>query len=384
MVARSRARSAPPLSFTWDEVLTNRLRRHYLDERAPRRRLLRVVADLCGVHAQLMSSAEMTLWARVEGVTPDDVRSALWKRRTLVKTWAMRGTLHLLPAREFALWMSALGTYDYFRKDAWLRYVGLAAGDLERVIDAVAASLGGRVLTREELAAEIERRTSSSDLASRARGSWGSLLKPAAFAGKLCFAPGVGQKVRFTSPGTWIAVGDPVDADAALLEVTRRYLASNGPATRDDFARWWGTTPPRAGVLIARLGPEATEVDVEGVRSWMLAADAEAARGATPSGRARLVPAFDQYVVGAPRALRNLLPPALRDRIYRPQAWISPVLLVDGRMSGVWWHDKKAGRVEVRVEPFVKLKLPVRTAVAAEAEALAAFLGGSLHLTWAI
>jgi hypothetical protein len=73
--------------------------------------MLDVVSRLCGVHAQLMSSAELTLWARVDGLARDDVASALWDQRTLVKTWAMRGTLHLLPSSELGLWLAGLGTY---------------------------------------------------------------------------------------------------------------------------------------------------------------------------------------------------------------------------------------------------------------------------------
>ena len=72
--------------------------------------MLDVVARLAGVHAQVMSSAELALWARVEGVEPDAVASALWQERSLVKTWAMRGTLHLLPATELGLWITALRT----------------------------------------------------------------------------------------------------------------------------------------------------------------------------------------------------------------------------------------------------------------------------------
>jgi hypothetical protein len=68
-----------------------------------------VVREICGLHAQVMSSAELTLWARVEDLEPGAVQEALWERRTLAKTWAMRGTLHLLPAEELPLWVGALG-----------------------------------------------------------------------------------------------------------------------------------------------------------------------------------------------------------------------------------------------------------------------------------
>jgi hypothetical protein len=87
-----------------------RARRQRLHERAPRPALLEVVARLGGIHAQVMSAAELALLARVEDLEPDAVASALWQERTLVKTWAMRGTLHLLPAAELSLWITALGT----------------------------------------------------------------------------------------------------------------------------------------------------------------------------------------------------------------------------------------------------------------------------------
>jgi hypothetical protein len=73
------------------------LARQRLDRRASQSETLEVVREICGLHAQVMSSAELTLWARVEDLEPEWVREALWERRALAKTWAMRGTLHLLP-----------------------------------------------------------------------------------------------------------------------------------------------------------------------------------------------------------------------------------------------------------------------------------------------
>jgi len=77
-----------------------------------------------------------------------------------------------------------------------------------------------------------------------------------------------------------------------------------------------------------------------------------------------------------------LLPAPLRSRVYRPQAWISPVLLVDGRMVGVWKHVRKGKTVTVGIEPFSPLPPAIRDAAAAEAEDLARFLGGRLQLNW--
>jgi hypothetical protein len=72
----------PALRLDWDQVVGWRLRRHHLDERAPSADALPVVAEIAGLHAQVMSSAELTLWARVEGLHRQAVRDALWRDRT--------------------------------------------------------------------------------------------------------------------------------------------------------------------------------------------------------------------------------------------------------------------------------------------------------------
>ncbi len=72
-----------------------------------------------GIQAQVMSAAELALGARVDGLTPQDVQSALWQERTLVKTWAMRGTLHLLAAHELPLYVAARSMHA---DRNWLKY----------------------------------------------------------------------------------------------------------------------------------------------------------------------------------------------------------------------------------------------------------------------
>ena len=163
--------------------------------------MLRVAAEVCGLHAQVLSSAELSLWARVDQLAPAAVQRALWSEGSLVKTWAMRGTLHLLPRADLPLFFGALSTYTHFLKQAWFKYFGVTREELEEVIAALAQTLPGRALTREELAAEVVRRTGSSKYGTVLRQSWGVMLKPAAFRGQLCFAQREGQRVRFTHPG---------------------------------------------------------------------------------------------------------------------------------------------------------------------------------------
>ena len=385
----------------WDQVIAWRVARHHLDERVPATAMLEVVSSLCGLHAQVMSSAELTLWARVEGLEPGAVQRALWEERSLVKTWAMRGTLHLLPSAEYPLWQAARSTRRPWESGAWQRGFGVTLAELERLNDAVAEALDGRLLTREELAARVGELTGNAELGDHLRGSWGALLKPAAALGLLCFAPGQGQQVRFTRPDTWLGAWAPRDPEAAVDEVTRRFLAASGPVTREDFARWWGIpSPAQGGKLLERLGDEVAQVEVDGAPAYALAADVASLRteavdgtglaAAGGRGRAggarsvRLLPAFDQYVVTATVHAERLLPGPFKARVYRPQGWLSPVLLVGGRMEGVWRQETKGRRVQVTIEPFAgPLPAWARRAAEAEAERLAAFAGGQLELSWA-
>jgi hypothetical protein len=96
----------------------------------------------------------------------------------------------------------------------------------------------------------------------------------------------------------------------------------------------------------------------------------------------RLLPAFDQCVVVASRHAHHLLPGDFRARVYRPQGWISPVLLVNGRMMGTWRHGINSSQIHIVIEPFIPQPAWVRRAAAQEAERLAAFLGGPLLLSW--
>jgi hypothetical protein len=340
------------------------------------------VERIAGLHAQLTASAELTLWARVEGLERDAVSQALWEDRSLVKTWAMRGTLHLMPAHELGLWVAAQGALKpRHHVGSWLRHHGLTREEADAMPAAIPAALDGRQLTREELAGEVARLTGIAGLDGKLRGGFGDLLKPAAFRGDLCFAPSDGRNVRFARPDQWLGAWDPVDVDEAVLAVTRRYLAAYGPASREALARWFGMpSPALAGRWLAGLGNEAVRVEVDGEELVMLAVDVDEAAAAEPAGVVRLLPAFDQYVVAAPRDLDAVLPSEQRARVYRPQGWLSPVVLVDGRMAGVWSHELKGDRVVVEVEPFGTLSRGERAGVEAEAAALAGFLGGELEL----
>lgn len=371
----------------WASVLAWRMARQGLSQRAPATQWPDVVARVCGLHGQVQTSAELTLWARVEDLDPTAVTRALWTDRELVRTWAMRGTLHLLPADELAMWVGAQGVLrPRYETAPWRKAFGMTSAEAVAVLDAIRAALDGDPLTRDELGDAVAEQLGDARLGDATRGSFGTMPKLAAFRGDVCFAPPKSNRVRFTRPDRWLGAGwAPAPPAEAMADVVRRHLAVCGPATRQTFARWFGmTSAAQAGKLIAALGDEVAPVSVEGEAGWMLAADVAQAAAAAPAGHVALLPAFDQYVVAAPREGSPALDAAQRPRVYRPQGWLSPVLLVDGCIAGVWKHERRAGTLTVTIEPFGDPGAEVRAAAEAEAQRLLVYFGDEeLDLSWA-
>src|SRR3954470_21677481 len=230
-------------SLTWDQVNSWRLSQHCLAPRLERHNLVEVAMRTCGIQVQVMSAAELALGVRIEGLTPQDVQSALWQGRTLIKTWAMRGTLHLLSAGDLALYVAARSVYEARNWLAYFYYFGISEAQYHAFMAAVPQVLGDEPMTREALAAEVAQRLDDPELTEKLlASSWGSLWKPSAWRGDLCFGPNQGRNVTFVRPAAWLGVPEDrhqMEPYEALQEVGRRYLSAYGPAIPENFARWW-------------------------------------------------------------------------------------------------------------------------------------------------
>jgi len=366
--------------LTWEQALAWRMERHRLARRGAPAALAQIAGEVCGLHAQVMSSAGLSLWARIEGLERGAVEEALWKQRALVKMWSMRGTLHLLPADEVGVWLAALGTFSTRGNRGY--------PEIDRLVDAIARTLADRVMTRKELALAVEQITGDATLSEWVRSSWGSYLKAASFRGVLCFAPSLGGRVCFTTPETWIPGGiRTADPDEGLRTVTRRFLSAYAPATGTDLAFWWGDGLRAGERMRATVAEEIVAVDVEGERAWVLIDDLEDLLGAQPLRVARLLPAFDPWVIGALIGRKPgsdcssvLSSPGQRRQVFSPQGWVSPVLLLNGRIAGTWAHTLKGRELLVELAPFAPHPAWARAQLEAEAERLATYFEAGLAL----
>ncbi len=347
-----------------------------------------VVGELCGVQAQVMPNAELAIGLRVAGVTRRDVRDALWERRSLVKTYGVRGTIHLYPASELGLWLAALRATPAPNRSRVLEATDTSPERFAELVAAIGDALDGRQLSREELGDTLVDRMGSwaGDEVVPAFASmwprWTIGLDVAAAEGLLCFGPNRGNRVTFVRPDQWLDGVERVDGAYALAEVFRRYLRTYGPATSRDFAQWFNMEPSAAAGVARSLAGDVTEVDVEGDRLLQLAPgpDAEPAPDAKRRGSFRLLAPFDVYLIGSfPRD--RLIPDGLLDRLGHervPASWARralsggsvaniPVLLRDGVVGGVWERRRSGRGRSIRVEPFTPVSAAARTRIEAEA-----------------
>ena len=358
--------------LSWPQVHSFRLERHHLTKRAPKKDLVRVVGEIGGVQAQVMSAAELQVGARVD-CKVGDVRDSLWKGKTLAKTWLMRGTLHLVPAEDLPIYTAAMQTRWIRVRNSWLKFVQLSEPEFRNLVEAIGEALDGQVLTREELIAKVAKGRPA-HIREVMRSGWGMILKPVARGGLLCFGPSRGQSVTFTRPQKWLGSWREVDPDEALVEVARRYLRAYGPATREDFARWWGNWPGVGKAAWAGLAAELVSVDIEGRIANVLAVDANRIQKQAATASIQLLPAFDPYVMGH-SSRDHIVEAANLSKVSRTAGWISPVLLVDGQAAGTWSHAIQKGSLQVSVEPFRPLAAKTKVEVQRRAESLAETLG---------
>ena len=348
-------------SATWQQVYARRLRQSWLDERAPHDALVPVVEQVLGVHAQLMTAAELALSARVDGVTRDEVAKALWQQRTLVKGNAIRGTLHLTTPRDYALWKAA---YDpRWRDSKWLEWQELSLAEAEQVREAVLDVLD-EPRTREEIGAAVGGR-----LGRRiAEDSWGHLLAPSA--SECCHGPPRGRLVTFVRCDRWLDTWRKPAQEAALRELVGRYVETYGPVRRDELEHWFARRLPD-DVL-----DDFEEIDVEGHRTF--APSALELGDERPCG-VRLLAHYDVYVIACHP--RSHLIPERRERIFLRGAGPHPAVLVDGRVRGTWTRTRRGKRLEIDVELFAPLTRPQRAELADEADRVAALFGSQAVLT---
>lgn len=354
----SRTGHGSTVRLTWPQVHAWRLQRQFEGTGA-----VDVVRRLCGVQAQVLSAAEQAVAVRL-GTTPSGLSAAM-DDGLLLRTWAMRGTLHVLHPREAAAALTLVSAARTWTKGSWQKTF-LTASELDRLTAAVVDLLAdGRPHTREELVAHVAE-SAGAEVAAHVASSWSAALKPLAWQGFLCNGPSLGTRVTFTRPQDVVADWPGLmDVDEAAARLIPAYLAAFGPASPATFDAWLlrgATSKPTLRQWFSDLDDRLTPVDVDGVALVARAEDADALATTTTSEVVRLLPAFDQFVLGPGTTDVHLVPAQHRADVSRTGGWISPVVATCHGVVGTWTADD--GRIAVRLFDDA----PAPAAVTLEAE----------------
>jgi hypothetical protein len=368
------------ISLTWEQVHAWRLQQQCLLPRLERRDFIGAVERVLGVQAQVTSAGELAIGARADGLAREGVQRALWQDHTLVKTWAMRGTIHLLAAEDLPMVVAARGARGGRHRLHDFLQLGFTEAQYDEFLVTVPEVLGDEAMTREALASGVAERMKTPEVRGALLGSsWGTLWKPSMFRGELCFGPGEGRTGTFVNPRKWFGAWKEWDPKEAQQEITRRYLRAYGPATPRDFSFWWDGGGREFGKkMFESLGDEVETVDVEGWKATALKSTLGSMANVKAGHNVRLLPMFDVYVLTQSRNFEPVLANEHKGKVFRPAAWVSAVVLVNGKIEGVWEYETRKGQTLVKVSMFTPPSQKVRRGIETEAERLEGFLGAKV------
>jgi hypothetical protein len=294
-----------------------------------------VAAAAVGLQSQDVGAARLGVRARSTAVDEAAVVNAIAHERSVVRTWLMRSTVHLVAAEDLR-WMAELyGPVMERNHRARWRNLGITEPVIETAVGHARELLDGRGLTRHELAAELAARGLELGQDGQARTH---LLAALTARGLTCRGADRGRDATFVLIDDWVPPARlPADP---LAELARRYFRAFGPATAADFASWSGLP---SGAAIAAIRDELTEVAFDGRRGWTLGL-------VEPEPGFRLLPMFDNYLLGY-RDRTAMLDPARHPQVY-VGGIIKASVVCDGRLIGIWRLDRAARAAAVRVTPF--------------------------------
>lgn len=318
-----------------------------------------VVRWLTAVQAQDLPGALTSVALRTTGRTRAGVEAAL-AAGEVVRSWPMRGTLHLVPAEDLPWLLELLAPRVQAGFERRRRELGLDGATTDRARElAVAALAGGNGLGRDELMATWE----AGGVATTGQRGY-HLLAYLSLSGTLCLGPMRRNEQLIVLREEWIPHPRRLAREEALGELTLRYFRGHGPATVKDLARWANLTmaDTRAGLALAR--PQLSAVDFDGVEHLLdpqtpelLATWRRQARGVF------LLPGFDELVLGYADRTATV-PAAYADRIVPGGNGVfQPTVVSAGRAVGTWKHAGKGANRSVAATPFESFPARVATAI---------------------
>ena len=361
-------------TLTGIEARRLRLRSQHLDALAAIG-VADVVRNVAAVQAQDAVAEVLAVRLRTEGMTEGDVEWARVEERSVARTWALRGTLHLLPADDVRWILRLVGPTIVRKFQRRHRELGLSPDVYSRAVDEMIQALEEHgALTRRQIA----ERWAAHGLPAEGQGV-PYLLSRASLEGIICFGPTVNGKATHVLLDSWLGEGsDVVDPGEELV---RRYLSAYGPATHEDYGTWSGLPTAEVRGAFHSIRDELLKIDVDGTPMWMPQTHAGLLDEVLSPDRLtiRMLGAFDPYMLGYRTRDLGVAPEHLK-RVHPGGGIIRPTILVDGRAIATWTRKRMGRKLSITVSPFGRISGDVRTGIDGEVEDIGRFMG--LEASW--
>jgi hypothetical protein len=338
------------------------LERHRVD-------VVTAIERLAALQAQWSPSPYMALWSRLRDFEHEDLWSAIEKKHTVVRARLMRGTLHLVSARDFYAY--AVATQD-LQRGAWNR-LQVGRGVEPKVVARLAIARAKTPRAKEDVIAHLTKRVGTLG----GPYDWLIWRFVSAHADLISAPPGGhwqygGTDAPYVAARHWIRGGSRPTEDAAIELLIRRCIAAFGPVALADIAKFAGQMPPRIRPVLERIAPTLTTFVDE--RKHTLYDLPRAPRpDAETVAPVRLLPRYDEMLIAYQHRDR-VMPERHRAKIYSKNAIGEAVLLVDVFGAGTRALQRTKTDAILRIEPFARLSRADRAAATVEGERLARFM----------
>jgi hypothetical protein len=335
-----------------------------------------VVGRLGAVPALPDAAAELAVRTRRERSRPGEVARALAEGR-IIKTFAFRGATHLMTPQDGGSYLALRAASRMWERPGWQSHFGLTPSDWPLLRKTVREALADGPMTRDELGAAVTARPKFRHLGFAFSDQTFTLMKPFAWHGDMSIGPPRDGRATFQSLESnprWAGVPDLEEAGMRAVEA---YFRTYGPAPPDRVHYWLGqglgAGRKRIQSWIAGFGDRLAAVDVDGESAYVLREDLDELASTTATTATRLLPAYDQWVLGPGTADLHVVPPPRRTLVSRG----ANIVIVGGVVSGTWSLSDD----QVAVAWFSEAAPPAQEALAAAVSLLAAILDRPLRST---
>lgn len=331
----------------------------------------KILQTNCGVQAQYSSDAALALHVRMNNLISNDLEKILIDKRTIVRTWCMRGTLHLLAAEDFH-WLMGLHGKVFIQKSQ-RRYEQL--GIDEKLYDKCIEKLyllfsRSEPLTRDE----VKDYLMMQGIKLEGQAPY-HILRRAALDGLICFGPERKGEPTYVLVENWLKIGSQhISKEEAIDKLVRRYLEAYGPASLADLANWSGLPMKTLRQGWKSVSNEMIEVKNGEQRLYMLEKQFLSNKFRKVNSAVLLVPAYDTYLLGYQNRDLILAPYAEKD-VYRGGGLLRPAILIDGYIVGSWEIKHYQRRIEVRINALREIVEPVQKEINLEVQKMGKFFG---------